>query len=71
MLLVSEILLSPCSAVLAHFLLNEYLQKLGIVGCVLCVVGSVLIVLYAPSEKSLTSVEEIWELATQPGWYKL
>uniref|UniRef100_A0A7N0UB07 Probable magnesium transporter n=1 Tax=Kalanchoe fedtschenkoi TaxID=63787 RepID=A0A7N0UB07_KALFE len=54
------------SAVLAHFLLNEYLQKLGIVGCVLCIVGSTLIVLYAPSEKSLTSVEEIWELATQP-----
>uniref|UniRef100_A0A7N0RC80 Probable magnesium transporter n=1 Tax=Kalanchoe fedtschenkoi TaxID=63787 RepID=A0A7N0RC80_KALFE len=56
------------SAVLAHFLLNEYLQKLGIVGCVLCIVGSTLIVLYAPSEKNLTSVEEIWELATQPAF---
>ncbi|CAM8921630.1 unnamed protein product [Rhodiola kirilowii] len=56
------------SAVLAHFLLKEYLQKLGIVGCVLCVVGSTLIVLYAPSEKTLTSVEEIWELATQPAF---
>jgi len=30
-------------------------------------VGSVVIVLHAPSERSLTSVEEIWELATQPG----
>jgi hypothetical protein len=40
---------------------------MGILGCVLCIVGSTLIVLHAPSERSLTSVEEIWELATQPG----
>lgn len=55
------------SAVLAHFLLREKLRKLGIYGCVLCIVGSTLIVLHAPSEHSLSSVEEIWELATQPG----
>lgn len=40
---------------------------MGILGCVLCIVGSILIVLYAPSERSLSSVEEIWELATQLG----
>lgn len=40
---------------------------MGIYGCVLCIVGSTLIVLHAPSEHSLSSVEEIWELATQPG----
>jgi len=57
------------SAVLAHFFLKEKLQKMGILGCVLCIVGSTLIVLHAPSESSLTSVEEIWELATQPGKY--
>lgn len=55
------------SAVLAHFFLKEKLRKMGIVGCVLCIVGSTLIVLHAPSELSLSSVEEIWELATQPG----
>ena len=61
-----------CSAVFAHFLLREKLRKLGINGCVLCIVGSTLIVLHAPSEHSLSSVEEIWELATQPGiWMKL
>ncbi|XP_035541799.1 probable magnesium transporter NIPA6 isoform X3 [Juglans regia] len=54
------------SAVLAHFFLKEKLRKMGIVGCVLCIVGSTLIVLHAPSELSLSSVEEIWELATQP-----
>ncbi|XAR62644.1 hypothetical protein NMG60_11017484 [Bertholletia excelsa] len=56
------------SAVLAHFLLKERLRKMGILGCVLCVVGSTEIVLHAPSEHSISSVEEIWELATQPAF---
>nr|XP_023914635.1 probable magnesium transporter NIPA6 isoform X1 [Quercus suber]XP_023914636.1 probable magnesium transporter NIPA6 isoform X2 [Quercus suber] len=56
------------SAVLAHFLLKEKLQKMGILGCLLCIVGSTVIVLHAPEEQSLTSVEEIWELATQPAF---
>ncbi|KAM7507650.1 hypothetical protein LguiA_018103 [Lonicera macranthoides] len=56
------------SAVLAHFLLKEKLRKMGILGCVLCVVGSTIIVLHAPSEHSINSVEEIWELATQPAF---
>lgn len=55
------------SAVLAHFLLKETLRKLGILGCVLCIVGSTVIVLHAPGEHSISSVEEIWELAIQPG----
>ncbi|KAL9248802.1 putative magnesium transporter NIPA7 [Drosera capensis] len=53
------------SAVLAHFMLNEKLQKMGIMGCLLCIVGSTEIVLHAPEERSINSVEEIWELATQ------
>ena len=59
-----------CSAVLAHFLLNERLQRMGIVGCVSCIVGSVVIVIHAPQEHTPTSVEEIWNLATQPGIYE-
>lgn len=55
------------SAVLAHFLLKEKLQKMDVLGCLLCIVGSTVVVLHAPDEKSLTSVLEIWELATQPG----
>lgn len=60
----------PCftfSAVLAHFLLKEKLQKMGMLGCVLCIVGSTVIVLHAPEEKTPTSIDEIWDLATQPG----
>lgn len=55
------------SAILAHFMLKEKLQKMGMLGCLLCIVGSTIIVLHAPEERSITSVEEIWELATQPG----
>lgn len=57
------------SAVLAHFLLDEKLQRMGMLGCLLCIVGSTIIVLHAPQERSLDSVEEIWDLATQPGWH--
>lgn len=62
-----ELCLQTGSAVLAHFMLNEKLQKMGMLGCLLCVVGSTMIVLHAPLEESLNSVQEIWVLATQPG----
>ncbi|KAG6522762.1 hypothetical protein ZIOFF_019914 [Zingiber officinale] len=55
------------SAVLAHLMLKERLQTMGILGCISCVVGSIVIVIHAPQEQSPSSVEEIWKLATQPG----
>lgn len=55
------------SAVLAHFILKERLHKLGVLGCVMCIAGSVIIVVHAPSELPITSVQEIWNMATQPG----
>nr|XP_009781676.1 PREDICTED: probable magnesium transporter NIPA6 isoform X2 [Nicotiana sylvestris] len=56
------------SAILAHFLLRERLQLLGVVGCILCIVGSVVIVVHAPQEHMPTSVQEIWILAIQPAF---
>ncbi|KAK4258508.1 hypothetical protein QN277_004950 [Acacia crassicarpa] len=56
------------SAVLAHFLLKEQLQKMGILGCISCIVGSVVIVIHAPQEQTPNSVQEIWDLATQPAF---
>lgn len=56
-----------CSAVLAHFILKERLHIFGIVGCVLCLVGSVSIVLHAPLERKIESVMDVWYLATEPG----
>lgn len=56
------------SAVLSHFLLKERLPKMGVLGCVSCIVGSVVIVIHAPQEQTLNSVQEIWDLATQPAF---
>ncbi|XP_041000331.1 probable magnesium transporter NIPA2 isoform X3 [Juglans microcarpa x Juglans regia] len=56
------------SAVLAHFILEEKLHIFGMLGCVLCVVGSVTIVLHAPQERIIHSVKEVWYLATEPGF---
>ncbi|CAI0438410.1 unnamed protein product [Linum tenue] len=56
------------SAILAHFMLNERLPRMGVLGCVSCIVGSVVIVLHAPQEQPLNSVEEVWNLATQPAF---
>jgi len=52
--------------VLAHFILNERLHALGVLGCVMCIAGSVVIVIHAPQEQEITSVREIWNMATQP-----
>ncbi|KAK7359286.1 hypothetical protein VNO77_01239 [Canavalia gladiata] len=56
------------SAVLAHFILKENLHMFGVLGCALCVVGSVTIVLHAPRERDIHSVKEVWHLATEPGF---
>ncbi|KFK39685.1 magnesium transporter nipa2 [Arabis alpina] len=56
------------SAVLAHFILQEKLHIFGVLGCVLCVVGSTTIVLHAPHEQKIESVKQVWKLATEPGF---
>ncbi|WVZ81497.1 hypothetical protein U9M48_028868 [Paspalum notatum var. saurae] len=59
-------LYEPLCAVLAHVMLREKLHIFGILGCVLCVVGSTTIVLHAPPEREIESVTEVWDLATEP-----
>ncbi|KAK4784546.1 hypothetical protein SAY86_018914 [Trapa natans] len=56
------------SAILAHFILEEKLHIFGVVGCILCLVGSTTIVLHAPKEKDIESVKQVWRLAIQPGF---
>jgi hypothetical protein len=56
-----------CSAVLAHMMLNEKLNIFGILGCVLCIVGSMTIVLHAPEEREIVSLLQVWNMALQPG----
>lgn len=58
----------PCnSAVLAHIFLKEHLNLFGILGCILCITGSVTIVLHVPAERPIESVAQVWNLAMQPG----
>jgi len=54
------------SAVLSHYVLNERLNQFGWLGCALCIVGSVNIVLHAPDEKQCESIKEVVSLALQP-----
>lgn len=56
------------SAVLAHHLLSEKLHVFGWLGCLLCIVGSIVIVLHSPEEKAVTSVKELWVMAMQPAF---
>lgn len=54
-------------AVLASFLLKEELGRVGRVGCTLCFIGSLIIVLHAPADKEMQTVDEILHYAVQPG----
>ncbi|KAG0141332.1 hypothetical protein CROQUDRAFT_68423 [Cronartium quercuum f. sp. fusiforme G11] len=55
-------------AVLASFFLKEELGRIGKIGCALCLVGSVIIVLHAPEDKEIETVDEILRYAMQPGF---
>ena len=54
------------SAVLAHLLLKEKLHYLGWMGCLICIIGSMNIVMNAPAERALESMPQVWALAMQP-----
>lgn len=54
-------------AVLASVFLREELGRIGRVGCALCLLGSVVIVLHAPEDKEINTVDEILGYAVSPG----
>ncbi|XP_054611050.1 magnesium transporter NIPA2-like isoform X2 [Dunckerocampus dactyliophorus] len=56
------------SALLSWFLLGEVLNVLGKLGCLLCVLGSVLLVIHAPHEQEVTSLQEMSTMLLQPGF---
>jgi drug/metabolite transporter (DMT)-like permease len=53
-------------AVLAAMFLREELGTLGKMGCAICLLGSVIIVLHAPSDKDIETVDEILQYALTP-----
>lgn len=55
------------SAVLGSYFLQERLGVLGKLGCAMCLLGSVVIVLHAPPDKPVETIDEILEYAIKPG----
>ncbi|RMZ86490.1 hypothetical protein DV736_g6285, partial [Chaetothyriales sp. CBS 134916] len=55
-------------AVLSAYFLDEELGILGKLGCAICLIGSVVIVLHAPPDKEITTVDEILGYAVQPAF---
>jgi hypothetical protein len=55
------------SAILASYLLDEELGHLGRLGCTICILGSLIIVIHAPADKDIQTVDEILRYAVQPG----
>ncbi|CAG8571396.1 13013_t:CDS:2 [Dentiscutata heterogama] len=54
-------------AVLASLFLKENLGRIGTVGCGLCLIGSINIVIHAPADRDIVTVDEILAFALQPG----
>ncbi|EEP78039.1 hypothetical protein UREG_02888 [Uncinocarpus reesii 1704] len=55
-------------AVLGSYFLHERLGILGKLGCALSLLGSVIIVLHAPPDEEIETVDEILAYAIQPGF---
>ncbi|ODV90704.1 hypothetical protein CANCADRAFT_31578 [Tortispora caseinolytica NRRL Y-17796] len=56
------------TAVLSSIFLKERLPFIGKISCVLCLVGSVVVVLNAPHEALATNIQDFKEHFVQPGW---
>lgn len=54
-------------AVLGSIFLKERLGKVGSVGCALCLIGSVIIVLHAPPDEDLHNIDELLQHTLTPG----
>lgn len=54
-------------AVLGAYVLKEELGILGKLGCAICLLGSVIIVLHAPPDEKVENVGEILDHALRPG----
>lgn len=47
------------AAILAHYMLKERLNTFGALGCFLCIVGSINIVIHAPPDQPFTSITQV------------
>jgi hypothetical protein len=72
---VDAILVTPLGAlsvvittILSAIFLKERLSLIGKIGCFLCIVGSVVIVMNAPSESSAATIQEMQGFVIAPGF---
>ncbi|XP_066597946.1 magnesium transporter NIPA2 [Prorops nasuta] len=56
------------SAILASKYLNEKLNLLGKIGCLLCILGSTVIVLHSPKDEEVSSIRELLQKIEEPGF---
>ncbi|XP_071454956.1 magnesium transporter NIPA2 [Hetaerina americana] len=56
------------SAILSSYFLHENLNLLGKLGCVLCIIGSTVIVLHSPKEVEVENLQVLQEYAQAPGF---
>ncbi|KAI1470341.1 DUF803-domain-containing protein [Daldinia caldariorum] len=56
------------TAILSAIFLKERLSMVGKVACFLCIVGSVIIVLNAPEESSVATIQELQKYVVTPGF---
>ncbi|KYQ51271.1 Magnesium transporter NIPA2 [Trachymyrmex zeteki] len=56
------------SAVLASRYLNEKLNLLGKMGCLLCILGSIVIILHSPKEEEISNLSELVIKIREPGY---
>ncbi len=56
-------------AVLGSYFLNEELGILGKLGSAICLIGAVIIVLHAPPDEEIETIDQILHYAIQPGTY--
>ncbi|CAE6506369.1 unnamed protein product [Rhizoctonia solani] len=55
-------------AILSSIFLNEKLTFFGWIGCIQCIIGSIVIALNAPEEQSVTTIAEFKKLFLAPGF---
>ncbi|KAM5272251.1 magnesium transporter NIPA3 [Ctenodactylus gundi] len=56
------------SALLSSYFLNEHLNIHGKIGCILCILGSMVMVIHAPREEEVTSLHEMEMKLRNPGF---
>ncbi|KAG6040528.1 hypothetical protein E4U41_000241 [Claviceps citrina] len=55
-------------AVLGSYFLNEELGTLGKLGSAICLIGAVVIVLHAPADEDIQTIDQILDYALRPGF---